>query len=43
MELKDLKFKILENNTAKSFIERYHYSHTCPNIWMAFGEFFEGK
>lgn len=38
-ELKDLELKIVDNNFAKSFISRYHYSKTCSNIVVAIGEF----
>lgn len=38
-ELKDLKIKIVEQKFAKSFISKYHYSKSCPNIVLAVGEF----
>lgn len=38
-ELKDLTLKIVDNDFAKSFISRFHYSKTCSNIVVAIGEF----
>lgn len=38
-ELKDLTLKVVDNDFAKSFISRYHYSKTCSNIVVAIGEF----
>lgn len=38
-ELKDLQLKIVPNDSAKSFISRYHYSKTCSNVVVAIGEY----
>ena len=38
-ELKDLEMKVVPNETAKSFIQRYHYSKKCPVMVVAIGEF----
>lgn len=43
MELQDLVCKIVPKNTAKSFISKYHYSHTCPNVILAVGEYYNDK
>lgn len=38
-ELKDLEMRVVPNETAKSFIQRYHYSKKCPVMVVALGEF----
>lgn len=38
-ELKDLVLKVVDDDFARSFISRYHYSKTCSNIVVALGEF----
>lgn len=41
--LQELKLKVVDSKYAKPFIERYHYSKSCPNIVAAIGEYYNGK
>lgn len=37
-ELKDLQLRVVDNEYAKRFISKYHYSKSCSNIVVAIGE-----
>lgn len=38
-ELKDLELRVVNEQYAKTFISKWHYSKTCSNIVVAIGEF----
>lgn len=40
MELKDLETRIVENEYARRFISKYHYSKSCSNIVVAIGQWY---
>lgn len=42
-DLKDLDIRIIDNNLARQFIIKYHYSGTCPNLSFAFGAFYKNE
>ena len=41
MELKDLQTRLVDNDYAKRFISKYHYSKTCSNIVVAIGQWYK--
>ena len=43
MKLNELECSVVDSLTATSFISKYHYSHTCPNVVLAIGEFYKNK
>jgi hypothetical protein len=40
-DLKELKIKVINEETATQFIEKYHYSGTCPSPTIAFGHYYK--
>lgn len=40
---KDLKIEKINNSFAKSFMERHHYTHTCPKCTIAYGISYKTK
>lgn len=43
MELKDLECRIVDKEIARQFITRYHYSHLCPVVILAVGEYYKDE
>lgn len=40
-KLEELELRVVDTNTARSFISKYHYSKSCSNVVIALGEFID--